>query len=59
MVAFLSENAGTIIVLSILIFVLVLIFAKMIRDKKKGKCMCYCGCLGCPSQGSCSSKNNQ
>ena len=59
MIAFLTENAGTIIVLSILILVIVLIFTKLIRDKKNGKCMCSCGCSGCPSQGSCNGNKSQ
>lgn len=53
MLAFLAENAGTIIVLAILIAVLTAIVVKFIRDKKKGKSLCSCGCAGCPSSSTC------
>lgn len=58
MLAFLMENAGTIIVLVILIAVLAAIVVKFIRDKKKGKGMCACGCAGCPSKDMCHKESN-
>ena len=53
MMAFLAENGGTIAVLAILIAVLTAIVVKFIRDKKKGKGMCACGCAVCPSKNMC------
>ena len=53
MIAFLTENAGTIVVLAVLIAVLTAIIVKFIRDKKKGKGLCACGCAGCPSKNMC------
>lgn len=58
MIKFLSENAGTIIVLVILIAVLTAIIVKFIRDKKKGKGLCACGCAGCPSKDMCHKESN-
>lgn len=53
MITFLSENAGTIVVLLILTAILSAIIVKFIRDKKKGKGLCACGCAGCPSKDMC------
>jgi len=59
MLTFLAENAGTIIVLLILIAVLTAIVVKFIRDKKKGKGLCACGCSGCPSKDMCHKESNK
>lgn len=59
MLTFLAENAGTIIVLLILIAVLTAIVVKFIRDKKKGKGLCACGCAGCPSKDMCHKELNK
>lgn len=58
MLAFFAENAGTIVVLLILIAVLTAIVVKFIRDKKKGKGLCACGCAGCPSCNTCHAKKD-
>lgn len=47
MIDFLINNIGTIIVGLILLAVLVLISAKMVRDKRHGKTSCGCGCEHC------------
>jgi hypothetical protein len=45
MSAFLSANAGTILIGVILLAVVAAIAAKLVRDRKKGKCAgCGCGC---------------
>ncbi len=59
MMAFLAQNAGTIIVLIILIAVLFAIIIKFIRDKKNGKDLCACGCAGCPSKNMCHKESNK
>ena len=58
MLEFLSQNAGTILVATVLVFVLAAAIVKMRKDRKKGGC---CGgCVGCPSKGMCISiKNNE
>ena len=49
MLSFLAKNIGNIVVLAIIAVIIALIIAKMIRDKKKGKSSCGCGCSRCPS----------
>lgn len=53
MVAFLIENLSTIIISVIILAVVVLIIVKMLKDRKKGKNSCGCGCANCPSSGMC------
>lgn len=57
MIDYLIANAGTIIVLAVLVAIIVAIVVKMIRDKKKGKGLCSCGCAGCPSKDACHKKS--
>lgn len=56
MLAFLTENIGTIIVLAVLAVIVCAIVIKMIKDKKNGKNSCGCGCENCPSSGMCHKK---
>lgn len=56
MFALISENIATIIVSAILIIVVAAIIAYLIRNKKKGKSSCGCGCQSCPMSGSCHQK---
>ncbi len=44
MLAFLKENLSTIIIGLIVLAVVVSLVVKLIRDKKKGKSSCGCGC---------------
>ena len=53
MLEWLSANLGTIIVGLILFLILTAIVVKMIRDKKKGRTSCGCGCANCAMRGSC------
>ena len=53
MINFLVNNIGTIIVALIILIIVSLIITKLIRDKKKGKNSCGCGCENCPSAGIC------
>ncbi|MDD7035756.1 MAG: FeoB-associated Cys-rich membrane protein [Firmicutes bacterium] len=48
-----SENLATIIICAVLAAIVVAIIAGMIRNKKKGKSSCGCGCSSCPMSGSC------
>ena len=47
MLAWLSQNIGTIIVCAILITVFALLIRSLIRDKKKGKSLCGGNCGAC------------
>ncbi len=54
-----TENLGTIVVSLVLIAIVALIVGKMIRDKKKGKSSCGCGCANCAMRGSCHSTDKK
>ena len=58
MLEFLKQYWSTILVGIVLAGIVALIIAKMIRDRKKGKRSCGCGCENCPSAGMCH-KNNR
>lgn len=53
MLAWLTENLGTIVVALRLLAVVTAIIVSMIRDKKKGKSSCGCDCAHCGCCGSC------
>ena len=53
MLAWLSENIATIIICGVLIAVVAAIIVSMIKNKKKGRSSCGCGCAQCPMSGSC------
>lgn len=53
MLAWLSENLGTIIVSLILIAVVSTVIVKMVKDKKHRKSSCGCGCEYCAMHGKC------
>lgn len=55
MLAWMSENLATILVLGVLIAIVGLIVANMIRSKKNGKSPCGCDCGGCNLCGGCHS----
>ena len=45
--AWLTDNLGTIIVSVILLAAVAAVICTMIRDRKKGKSSCSCGCAHC------------
>jgi hypothetical protein len=47
MLEFLSENIGTIIVGLVVAGIVAAVIIKLVRDKKKGKCV-GCNCGSCP-----------
>lgn len=53
MLNWLTQNAGTILVLAILAAVVAAIIIGMVRNKRKGKSSCGCGCANCAMAGSC------
>lgn len=56
MLAWLGENFATIIICAVLIAVVAAIIVRMVKNKKKGKSSCGCGCADCPAGGFCHSK---
>lgn len=53
MFAFLLTHWGTILICAVLLAVVVLIVCKLIRDKRRGKSSCGCGCDHCPNASAC------
>jgi|GEM_PF-459916 len=53
MLAFISENLGSIIIGAIILAIIVLILVKMVRDGNKSFCSCS-DCSSCGSCGACS-----
>ena len=53
MFGWLAANAGTIVVLLIVLLCVSLAAMQLIRDKKKGKTSCGCGCANCAMHGAC------
>lgn len=51
MLAFLAANIGTILVGAALLAIVLLIIAKLIRDKRQGKHACSGSCGGCSGCG--------
>lgn len=56
MLAWISENIATIVICIVLIAAVTAIIVGMVRDKKKGKSSCGCGCADCPMSNSCHPK---
>lgn len=53
MLAWLIENISTIIVAAALLAVVAAVVGSMVRNKKKGKSSCGCGCKNCAMSGTC------
>ena len=56
MVEFLKNNIGTIIVAAVLLCVVVSIIVANIKNKKRGKTSCGCGCSSCSMASICHKK---
>lgn len=56
MLGFLAANWGSVLIGALVAAVIVLIVVKLVRNKKKGKTSCGCGCDHCPSSGMCHKK---
>ena len=54
--AFFSENLSTIIIGLIIFAAVVMIIVNMVKNRKKGKSSCGCGCSSCPSSDICHNK---
>ncbi len=57
MFAWVVANAGTIIVLLVIAGYSFLVARKLIRDRRKGKTSCGCGCANCAMHGMCHKMN--
>ncbi len=53
MLAWLTENLATLLVLAVLAAALVGIFLHLLRRKRSGKGACGCNCGACPMHGAC------
>ena len=51
----LTDNIATIIICAVLIAVVAAIIIHMVKNKKKGKSSCGCGCADCPMSSPCHS----
>lgn len=56
MFTWISENIGTIFIGAILAAAVAAVIVHMVRNKKKGRSSCGCGCSGCAMNGSCHPK---
>ena len=56
MLAWITENIGTILISAVLLLVVILIIRKLVKDQKKGKSSCGCNCAHCAMSGSCHQK---
>ena len=56
MLTWLCENAATLVIGGLLLAAVAAIVVKIVRDRKKGKSTCGCGCSSCPMGGACQSK---
>lgn len=55
----LIANLSTIIICAVLLSVVAAIVVSLIRNKKKGKTSCGCGCSSCPMAEECQSKKKK
>lgn len=53
MLQFLKDNLATILVSAAVLTVVVFVIVKLVRDKRKGKSTCGCGCENCAMKGDC------
>lgn len=53
MFAWILGNMATIIICAVLIGIVVAIIVSMVKNKRRGKSSCGCGCANCPMSGSC------
>ncbi|MDP4119188.1 MAG: FeoB-associated Cys-rich membrane protein [Bacillota bacterium] len=51
------ENLSTIIICIVLLASVFAVIVHLVRNKKKGKSSCGCGCENCPMGGSCHKEN--
>ena len=55
MLSWITGNVATVVICAVLIAVVAAVIGKIVRDRKKGKSSCGCGCANCAMNGSCHS----
>lgn len=56
MLTWIAENIATVIICLVLAVIVAAVILKPVKDKKKGKSSCGCGCANCAMAGSCHGK---
>jgi hypothetical protein len=56
MLAWIGENIATIIISAVLVAIVAAVIVGMVRNRKKGKSACGCGCSHCLMNGACHPK---
>lgn len=56
MFAWITENLATVLLCIVLLLTVCAIVCKLVRDRRKGKSACGCGCQNCAMSGTCHSK---
>lgn len=55
MLTWLIDNLATVIITLVLIGIVAMIIANLVKNRKKGKSSCGCGCANCAMSGVCHS----
>lgn len=58
MLSWIISNIATIVICLILAAVVAAVVVKLVRDKKKGRSSCGCGCSNCAMSGCCHKSDN-
>ncbi len=58
MVAWLQNNVATLIISAVIIVIVCAVILGMVKNKKKGRTSCGCGCAGCAMNGACHGNDN-
>ena len=53
MFEWIASNIGTIIISAVLLGIVAAIVIKIVKDKRRGRSSCGCGCANCPMSGQC------
>ncbi len=53
MLTWIMGNMATIVIGAVLLLAVTAVITSMVRDKRKGKSSCGCGCASCPAGGCC------
>ena len=53
MIAWLSQNWGTLLVAAVVVAILGVVVWRMVANKRAGKSSCGCGCGGCAMKDQC------
>ncbi len=59
MFTWMMENMATIIISTVLILAVAAVIVNMVRNKRRGKSSCGCGCAGCAMNGACHPKKKE